>query len=79
MIVSLKCNYCGCYWERYVPKKSEFRQPSCLKCGDQDISVRDLAKSKVDYYAGAPKFPSEIKDIANYEEFLDSLPVDEEN
>lgn len=58
MIVSLTCTYCDHYFTRYVPKKSELNNAYCIKCGDSNLKIRDLALSKQDYYSGAPEFPA---------------------
>jgi len=57
VILSMKCEYCGHFWSM----ENNYRNPNskiiCQVCGDTNISVKDLEKSKIDYYAGSPPFP----------------------
>lgn len=55
----LTCTYCGFFWEvRYTSNSDIF----CTKCGDRNIIVKNIAKDRIDYYAGAPDFKKDIVD-----------------
>jgi len=49
---SLECTYCGHNWE----EAKLFYAPSCSRCGDKKIKVKELASKKIDYYEGCPPF-----------------------
>ncbi len=56
----LSCQYCANRWFLdYMPNE----QPKCDRCNDTNIRVKDLAKSKIDYYQGAPAFEEKTKEI----------------
>jgi hypothetical protein len=56
MDVQLECRYCGYIWEKTVYNRSTVEKEACLKCKDTNLNVRDLAKTKVNTYAGSPPF-----------------------
>lgn len=57
MDIELECTYCGHKWEKTIYNKSSIESERCPKCKDASLKVRDLAKTKVDYYKGSPPFP----------------------
>lgn len=65
MYVELECTYCGFKWEESVSTKAEIDEMACIhgNCGDTNLKVRDVARTKIDYYQGSPPFQD---DIARY-------------
>ncbi len=63
MILDLTCKYCGSNWKMDTTYRAPDREIFCFVCGDKDIAVKDVQKSKIDYYQGSPEFPKkETKD-----------------
>jgi hypothetical protein len=62
MKVLLVCRYCAYSWERNMYMGEAF-QEKCWKCGDTNIDVKDMAKTKIDGYVGCPEFPEKKKEI----------------
>jgi Zn finger protein HypA/HybF involved in hydrogenase expression len=54
---SLECNYCGYQWEENWLNVNN--PPSCSKCSDKNLKIKDNSKTKIDYYAGPPPFAKE--------------------
>lgn len=50
------CRYCDHKWERNVYGTQGLENERCPKCNDLDIQIKDLSKTKIDTYAGAPAF-----------------------
>ncbi len=49
----LICLYCGYEW---VLNNNPSKYTVCLKCKDKNLTIKDLSRTKVDYYAGSPPF-----------------------
>ena len=58
MEVLFRCLYCDHKWIVKI-YGSSVPQEDCGRCGDKNIIVKSLEKSKIDYYAGALPFPKE--------------------
>lgn len=75
MIVELTCKYCGKKWERHVYTKSTLSRERCTRCGDRNLTAKDVDNSKIDYYQGSPPFvkPNEPENPpdAYYDDFGD--------
>ena len=67
----LQCRYCGKVWQLFwLP---EYR-PICQKCGDDNIDIKDISKTKIDYYE--EKKPKINDDTYNqYSVQVNYLPV----
>jgi hypothetical protein len=59
MHIEVECTYCGHKWRDNVLTQSEMVSLRCVngRCFDSNLKVRDLSKTKVDYYQGSPPFP----------------------
>lgn len=59
MIIELECTYCGHIWQKQVYNTSGSEAMRCINgnCNDYRLKVKDVNKSKVDYYKGSPPFP----------------------
>ena len=60
MELALTCRYCGHKWEKTVYANVHI-DDKCPKCDDRNIDVKELSKSKIDTYAGAPEFVKKDK------------------
>lgn len=56
MLIELTCKYCNKKWERNVYVRSSISTERCTRCGDRNLTARDLKETKIDYYEGAPPF-----------------------
>ena len=52
----LICRYCDHRWELTQEALKYAGYPKCDKCGDENITIKELAKSKIDAYQGCPEF-----------------------
>ena len=65
----LTCLYCNHKWERNLYMGDAFEE-KCGKCGDSNIDVKDLAKTKIDGYLGCKPFPDkEVKEESGNTDF----------
>jgi hypothetical protein len=62
----LICQYCGKDWQVSVYSMASIQGERCPTCKDQNIRVRDLSKSDIDYYQGAPAFSEKETKSDNY-------------
>jgi hypothetical protein len=69
----LSCRYCGYEWNK-MGYGHISEDESCLKCNDKNIDVRDLSKTKVDYYAGSPSFQDTTEEIKDNETGMSDFP-----
>lgn len=58
---SLECTYCGHNWE----ENKLFYAPSCPRCRDKKIKIKEITSKKIDYYEGSPPFSKQ--ELKNYE------------
>jgi len=54
---SFECTYCGKKWEAAPTLAEEIASAKCGACKDTNLIIKDLRKSKIDYYQGTPPFP----------------------
>jgi hypothetical protein len=62
MILALECLYCGHKWEKNAYNAISLESERCPRCKDSNLKVKELSKSKVDYYVGCPPFPKKEED-----------------
>jgi DNA-directed RNA polymerase subunit RPC12/RpoP len=62
MDIGLECTYCGHKWEKTFYNKHSIEAERCPRCKDASLKVKDLAKTKVDYYQDSPPFPPKKDD-----------------
>lgn len=55
MQLLLTCKYCDHKWEISTYSDS-VPEEKCSRCGDPNIRVTELSKSKIDAYEGCPPF-----------------------
>lgn len=73
MMVKILCHYCGMDWTCNLYSKSAVGSLKCLRCGDKNLKLIDLDRTKIDYYAGSPPFPDEEKEedsVLDYDTYL---------
>jgi hypothetical protein len=61
MKIEICCNYCGYKTVRNEYDESFIRNLSCYKCNDKDLVIKEVSKSKIDYYMGSPPFEENTK------------------
>lgn len=61
MELLLICRYCDNKWTRNVYGKASLEE-KCVKCGDTNIDVKELSKTKIDSYVGCPPFKEKEKE-----------------
>lgn len=67
----LNCKYCDYTWDLdYLP-----RTALCAKCKDPNITVQDMSKDRIDYYAGTTPYKNKTKAV---EEPLKEIKKEEE-
>jgi DNA-directed RNA polymerase subunit RPC12/RpoP len=62
MDVEIICKYCGHRTEKHIYSAASLEGIKCSVCGDKEMSVKDLSKTKIDTYAGAPPFTKSEED-----------------
>jgi protein-arginine kinase activator protein McsA len=62
MEVQIICRYCDHKIVKNIHNQTSTESMVCDKCGDGDLTFKDLSKTKIDSYAGAPAFPEKIQD-----------------
>lgn len=70
MVVEMECTYCGQKWQETTMNPTSLVNTRCSKCGDKTIRMKDVTKTKVDYYQGCPPFPAK-KEKGYYTGFPD--------
>lgn len=68
MEVLLICKYCNNKWTRNLYTGAVVDE-KCIQCGDMNLDVKELAKTKIDGYVGCPAFPEkkeEEKESPNF-------------
>jgi hypothetical protein len=61
MEILLRCKYCDNTWRLHVYTNSKIEN-TCSRCGDTDITIKELSKSKIDGYLNCPPFEEENKE-----------------
>jgi hypothetical protein len=62
MEVEILCQYCGHKNVTVIYNQKSLEGETCNKCNDKNLIVREVSKSKIDYYEGSPAFPEKEKD-----------------
>lgn len=63
------CRYCNKKWEKNIYAGSTTKE-ICSKCGDTNIDIRELSKTKIDSYIGCPAFKEERKPNTQIDEYF---------
>lgn len=56
MDIKLTCTYCDHETVKQVYSIHDLDNETCNKCGDRNLVIKDLAKTKIDTYRGSPPF-----------------------
>lgn len=62
MEIQLTCTYCDKKWRLHAYSDSKI-ESKCPKCGDTNIVVKELDKTRIDGYIGCPPFPEKTDKI----------------
>jgi hypothetical protein len=62
MNVIIICQYCGFNEEKTVYNQNTLVNAKCSKCGDKNVELKDLDKTKIDTYSGSPAFKEPEKE-----------------
>lgn len=65
MELLLTCRYCNNTWRLNPETLKANGYPECSKCGDENIDIKELDKSRIDSYIGCPKFPEPKEESGN--------------
>lgn len=60
--MQLTCQYCNWKWRLHIYSDSKIEN-KCNKCGDTNITVKELNKTRVDAYQGCPPFEEKKQEI----------------
>jgi hypothetical protein len=61
--VLIICQYCGHKTTKVIYNQKSLTDETCDKCDDKNLVVKELSKSKIDFYEGCPPFPEKgVKD-----------------
>ena len=61
MDVVINCQYCGYKTVKVIYNQKSLEDEICSKCGDRNLVIKELSKTKIDSYAGSPAFPEKDK------------------
>jgi len=57
MDIEITCKYCNYKKVKVVYNQNSLIDDKCDKCGDTNLEIRDLSKTKIDGYKGCKPFP----------------------
>lgn len=55
----LTCKYCDYKFEVEYYSIASAQFDRCKKCGDKNLKIEEITKSKIDYYEGCPPFQND--------------------